>query len=438
MHQIQLSADCTLALPPSEALLVLPNGERRLVDIRELETFADLKRKIELEFGLPYELQNIQLSYHPHIISDWIPIGAIYQHNTEVHLRVDQGLTALIRASFRGANQKVARLLEEKGGSVHFEKHLYVGIFVAVGTGNEELWRHLLDLTPNIYKRTASGRNLLHIAVNARNLYCIERILERTGLVLIDSKDKSDQSPLDLANKICFFEAVDTFKKYKEASESNRMGRTYLDEKIGHQNEESNLTKNTRLSYLRTNSTDKNRKAVSAPSSPRLRMMQKCQLLDRGKIQNVLKSCANDKDLSTDNSAGLPDISNEESSNLEPAAVLRKSRLSVGANCTSISVSAPVSPVLNARITEVAEIPSRIRSTLQKKNEDESCRKKSDGNSNQSILEQKPLVMEQVVFLPPWKRGSQKKSDNLEQEEKYENQLKVEREAGVEGQKSMR
>ena len=438
MHQLKLSVHDTFILSPTEAVLVLPNGERRLTDIRDLETFAHLKRKIELEFGLPYELQNIQLTDYPNVISDWIPIRAIYQYNTEVHLSVDQRWTAFIRASLRGANEKVAILLEEKGGSVHFEKHLYIGVFVAVATGNEQLWRYLLDLKTNIYNRTASGRNLLHIAVHARNLDCIECILERTGFVLIDSKDKSDESPLDLANKICFVEAVEAFKTYREVSElnRNRMVRVYLDEKMGHQNEESNSTKNSQLCYIRANSTDKNSKAVSKSSSPSSRIMQTCQLLDREKTPNLLKSCATDP--CTDNSMRLPGVSNEEFSNMESVVVPKISLLSVDAKCKPISRSAPVSPVPNPRITEVTELSSRMWSPLQKKNEDRSCRKNSDGNSNQRILDQRPLVMEQIVFLPTWKRGIQKNSENPQHVEKCENQLEVESEVGVKGQKSTR
>ena len=365
MLQLILSAHDAWELSSPETVVVLPNGERRLTDVKQSHTIADLKRKIELEFGVPYELQIIRLAFSPQIISDWSQIAVVNQRNTEVLLQVDARWDAFINASLRGANEKVTGLLQAKRGDVQFENYLYVGVFLAVATNNERLWRYLLDLRPKIYKRSASGRNLLHVAVHARNLDCIECILEGTGQMLIGSKDNKEVSPLDLAKRISFTEAVTTFERYKETSESGQknMGRPVSLNDVAHQDGEPNSTKGPKGCYLRVNSNEKQKQLVTRPISPAL-VMDKPNLLDREKVNNSLKGHAVDNNLYGRNAlrcvAQRNGLKNLELLNVTPAAAPNRNIQSAGANRKSSSVSAPVSPVTSLRNPEVVLSPSSI------------------------------------------------------------------------------
>ena len=432
MSHLHLSPPDAGQIAITEAVIVLPNGERRVIDITELQTFADLKHKIELVYGLPYELQRIRLTNCPQLIADWIPLAAIYQQeNTEVFVQVDHGWTTFIHASLRHSNEKLLGLLEVKEGKILFENRLHVALLVAVATDNEKLWKYLLKLGPNICKRTGSGRGLLHIAVQARSIDCIKSILEISGASLIDFKDTMGESPLALAEKTGFTEAIDAFQQYKSEGNLNKIDKPEL---------VSRSSKNPQISHQRSRSAKEQRRPVSTPNSPRLGGMKRYQLLDREKAYKTLinSSSIDASNSSTDDSVRLPSIARERPLNFTAPLLPMKTHLTVVANRKSHSLSAPVSPASNTSTPEFVQSSIRKKSENEDRNYDTDC--SEDWSLKVDMPEQKPLGVRQVVFLPPWRRGGmkQKEPEKPEQILKSEDQLEVKDEGELEAQQPKR
>ena len=209
------------------------------------------------------------------------------------------------------------------------------------------------------------------------------------------------------------------------------MGKVHLN-KIARQNKASTSTKNPEICYTRAH---ENAEETSQPMSSLLHLMQSCQLISKKKTHNTLKSYASDENLFAENRICLPDLQNERCLSVASAAIPSKMRLSVGANPTSFSVSAPASPGPKTRSIGKLEDVSRMQSTHKDKDEDQSCGKEC--GTSQNFMEQspdakqepreiqQPSAMLQTVFLPQRVRGSKTKNENAEDAGKSEDQSNV-------------
>ena len=209
-------------------LVVLPNGCKEVFAINQSNTFGDLKRKIELQVGLPVELQNLELTDFDHPVGDWISTDILNGTNgSVVYLRTDRKWTQVIYACLRKGTEKALDILSSIEDSSVIENIIFVALLVSAAVGNEELITTLIEEAEeylNLKGRTSSGRTILHIVVAGGHWTCIEALLSKIahdfgGIDLLYVKDNDFESPLDIAKRA---EQLDIVTKIKDFEFSHR------------------------------------------------------------------------------------------------------------------------------------------------------------------------------------------------------------------------
>lgn len=282
---------------------------------------------------------------------------------------------------------------------------MYLAIFLAVAAGNDWLWRHIFTLRPNIFRRTGSGRNLLHIAVKSRNLDCIETILGRGYTDLIHCTDTMGESPISLAQQMGLKEAVDVFDLTKNDNiKGNKEIGCNLKQSTG-QEVISNLTNNQNVNQVR---------AWSAKMQNRLVSTSNTSLLARQKSQKSKKIKALIDPEVIHNSTSGPLCLPSMPFTTFPLSMPRLS----GVYNHKPSSSAP-----NLSSPEPPKGPAALAYTKSEpKERNSSYRRLTRNSSLDDISFQKPCGVQQVVFLPPWRRDckNQKTDEKPEQIKKAE------------------
>lgn len=407
-----------------EVTIVLPNGERKSISVDESDTISNLKQKVELKYGLPYELQRIRLTDCPQIIADWTPMTAIHeQDNTEVFVQVDQGWDAIIQLSLRKATRKVLALLEGETGATLFENRLHVALCSAIAVGNDPFWKFLLTFRPNVHKRSGSGRTLLHIAVQAGNLDCIQAILKSGGADLIDNRDVMSNSPLMLAETTGFTEAVETFQRYLRGEEAREKEEPFCYNLDRNSNKAmvSNSNSVTKNNPVRMGPIEKQSRSVSTPNTPVMKRKKSHKLLDRESTWTMSTKSADD-DSAIKNSSYLLGQSREK-------LPLNLPRLSESACTKNISTSVPILPTLHASSPELLQ-GTQDTDKVSFKQEESTQQYRCNTNCRREGPDEMPSGVQQVVFLPPWRRAGKTKNDGGKPEkfqnvdEKLEDEMK--------------
>eukprot|EP00112_Aurelia_sp_Birch-Aquarium-sp1_P013049 Seg2754.4 transcript_id=Seg2754.4/GoldUCD/mRNA.D3Y31 product="hypothetical protein" protein_id=Seg2754.4/GoldUCD/D3Y31 len=404
-HSPQLSTDT------DDIVIVLPNGVRQIVDIEGLETFSNLKCHIELLYGLPYELQRIFLPRDNNFVADWVPLVAIREGgDTEVFIKTEQSWTTFVSTCLRAANAKVLALLDTVEDRNVYENRLFVASCIAIASNNEILLNRLFQCNPKLDKRTASGRNLLHFAVLSDCLEIINLILKNCGVQLVTAQDSYEETPVDLAKKVGATVSIELFQGYLTQqvmeTEAEQCENQLFEQKkkVTRQRISNSLSipANRRLSVQ----TSPSQMSRSTPTSPRCERVKREGLLDREKIANSL-SKPNENKLSSRRgkmSVGQLELPNFRRSSVDTGSKLSpRSPLNINVSLRRKSMttqSAPVSPN-TAKAPHFASTPSPKLSP----NPPRGSSKSSVGTTNGSGLQQ-------VVFLPPWRRdGSHRNSD---------------------------
>ena len=410
---LQRSHSPQLSTETGDIVVVLPNGVRQIVDIEGLETFSNLKCHIELLYGLPCELQRVFLSRDSHFVADWVPLVAIREGgDTEVFIKTEPSWTTFISTCLRAANAKVLALLDTVEDRNVYENRLFVASCIAIASNNEILLKKLFQCNPKLDKRTASGRNLLHFAVLSDSWETINLILKNGGAQLITAQDSYEETPLNLAEKVGATASVELFQGYlgQQAmeAEANQRENPIFEQKKKVSRQRISNSLNIPASRRLSVQTSPSQMSHSTPSSPRSERVKREGLLDREKIANSLSrpgennlSCRRGK-----MSVGQLELPNSRrpsgeigtGSKLSPRSPLN---LNVSLRRKSTTTqSAPVSP--NAAIAPpFAPTPSPKLSPNPPR-----------GPSKSSVGTVKGSGLQQVVFLPPWRRdGGNKISD---------------------------
>ena len=405
---LQRSHSPQLLTETDDIVVVLPNGVRQIIDIEGLETFSNLKCHIELLYGLPYELQRIFLPRDSHFVADWVPLVAIREGgDTEVFIKTEPSWTTFVSTCLRAANAKVLALLDTVEDRNVYENRLFVASCIAIASNNEILLKKLFQCNAKVDKRTASGRNLMHLAVLSDSLETINIILKNGGGQLITAQDSYEEAPVNLAEKVGATASVELFQGYltRQAmeTEADQCENPVFEQKkkLSRQriSNSLNIPASRRLSVQMSRST---------PSSPRSERVKQEGLLDREKIANSL-SKPGENNLSSRRgkmSVGQLELPSFRRQSVEVGNGLRlspRSPLNVNLSLrrkSTTTQSAPVSPN-----TAIAPPFAHTPSPKLSPNPPRGSNKSSVGTTNGSCLQQ-------VVFLPPWRRdGSNKNSD---------------------------
>ena len=407
-----------------ELVIVLPDGQRQIINTRQLHDFNDLKSRVELHFGIPCELQKLFLTDSDNPISDWVPLNELENIN-EVFIKTEKSWLSFVAACLRKGNFKVLQLVDVIVDRRHYENRLFVGLAIAVASGNQSLAIHLIrkvDSASVFRKRTSSGRTLLHFAVAGASWNCIELILVQGCFDLVTAEDRRGETPVMLAAKTgqaSLVKDMQDFSSKNQIEDNNNSGSAEQQTKkeVRRQGGSLKININKQLSIEE----DCDKKSQSTPTSPSHEKLNTHRLLDRETLANSVGNLKQRVSLVSGNKAKVS--SSDSLPQLIPAATHKenktyKSFLDTDHLVTQeaprarslspspprkhslqifdrrkrspASISAPASPKLNRRLTPspLAVSPSENRG----------------GGVNQ------------VVFLPPWRRSGLK-LDNTKKED---------------------
>ncbi len=121
-----------------DTVVVLPDGISQIVNLQGLENFSDLKCRLELLYGIPYELQRLFLSDTEYPVGDWVPLNTL-QDERAVFVKTEKSWLTFISACLRQKNNKVLQILDELNGAVVIENRIFVAFFISLASTNTEL-----------------------------------------------------------------------------------------------------------------------------------------------------------------------------------------------------------------------------------------------------------------------------------------------------------
>ena len=354
-------------------------------------------------YGLPYELQNIKITNGYYSVADWELVKTFKGGpNTEVFVRTDQEWTTFVSACLRDAPMTVLDFLETTETDDIFEKRLYVALFIAASTCDITLVRKLLGLRPNISKRTASGRNILHLAVATGDIDLTEAVLYYDCSDLIQAGDSRGETPLDLATKADNVELVEVL-----------MSRIYQGNMAGKKPDEMfrkgrKISRASASNSLRITGTAESKfpnssrfVSHSTPSSPQLRRKsQDPSTLGHGKTDDIL---VKKFDYSTRQGP-----TSGETVNLP--------------NILHVPPNQSTRPISGRRSSLAPRLSSPVPSAQRSPKSGREVRKFSAPDTYDDVfqLHNDQRGMQQVVFLPPWRRSGRSHSSEETKEAQKE------------------
>eukprot|EP00794_Sanderia_malayensis_P019219 gene19219-21146_t len=204
-------------------VVVLPDGLNQIVSSSGLNSFFDLKCRLELQYGLPCELQRLFICGTEFPVGDWVPLNTLTQlHPGErvVFVRTERNWIAFISACLRQDDERVLQTLDfllMSKKSVIIVNRIFVALLISLACTNTELIRALTKRVTDVNffnKRTASGRNLLHFATNSTDWECTELILKHANSDLLVAEDISGQTPFTISERSAYPSFIRKLREY--------------------------------------------------------------------------------------------------------------------------------------------------------------------------------------------------------------------------------
>ncbi len=393
--------------PLNDVVIVLPDGLRQVVCLQNLDNFEDIKCRIELLYGLPYELQRLFISGNDHPIGDWVPVNTL-QQDEEIFVKTEESWLVFVSACLRGSKDKVLQILDTIGEERALENRTFVALFIASINADKELITHIYKRITDfniLNKRTASGRTLLHAAVTSGDSSCIELILLHANSDLLLAVDSSGDSPITLADKQGYYSVIRKIREHLKIHEKMEDLDDTAKLKMKKALARRRGTQSLKLAVDRTavSSTEIKQRSLSTPASPSV--YRHTRLLERESLTNSLTELEKTNKSSASSREMLPRLA-DYSGKSESKQFLHPSVDGSKHSPRSLSPSPPRSLTIRRKSTQSASAPVSPNHLKC------SPRGSPMPPSIPSPTDDKDSGVQQVVFLPPWRRVSGSKLDD--------------------------